>query len=64
MCNIRDKVIKMKRISVQSEIEKVIQQLENGPLISAQDFLDIGNYEAVKRALSRLNNEGKLTRVL
>jgi len=54
----------MKRISVQTEIEKAIQQLEQGSLISAQDFLDIGNYEAVKRALSRLNNEGKLTRVL
>ncbi|WP_376768326.1 DUF6088 family protein [Litoribacterium kuwaitense] len=27
-------------------------------------FLVIGNYEAVNRALSRLNNEGKLTRVL
>ena len=56
--------MKMKRISVQTEIEKAIQQLEQGSLISAQDFLDIGNYEAVKRALSRLNNEGKLTRVL
>ena len=55
--------MKMKRISVQSEIEKAIQQLEKGSLISAQDFLDIGNYEAAKRALSRLNSEGKLTRV-
>lgn len=56
--------MKMKRISVQAKLEEVLQTFEKGSLIVAQDFLDIGNYEAVKRALSRLHTEGKLTRVL
>lgn len=54
----------MKRATVQGEIEEAIKSLEKGSLITAQDFLEIGNYEAIKRALSRLNNEGKLKRVI
>lgn len=54
----------MGRISVQAKLEEAIQTLEKGTLIVAQDFLELGNYEAVKRALSRLCEEGKLTRVL
>lgn len=56
--------MRMKRISVQAKLEEVLQTFEKGTLIMAQDFLDIGNYEAVKRALLRLHDEGKLTRVL
>lgn len=54
----------MKRISIQAKLENAIQTFEKGTLIGAQDFLDLGNYEAVKRALSRLCSEGKLIRVL
>lgn len=57
-------MIKMKRISIQAKLEEIIETLEKGALVSAHDFLEVGNYEAVKRALVRLCEEGKLKRVL
>ena len=60
----KDEVIKMKRISIQAKLEAIIETLEKGALVSAHDFLEVGNYEAVKRALVRLCDEGKLKRVL
>lgn len=54
----------MKRISIQARLEEIIDTLEKGALVSAHDFLKVGNYEAVKRALVRLCDEGKLKRVL
>lgn len=54
----------MKRISIQAKLEEIIDTLEKGSLVSAHDFLEVGNYEAVKRALVRLCDEGKLKRVL
>ena len=54
----------MKQFAIQAKLEAIIETLEKGTLVSAQDFLEVGNYEAVKRALVRLCDEGKLKRVL
>lgn len=54
----------MKRISIQAKLEEIIDTLEKGSLVSTNDFLEVANYEAVKRALVRLWEEGKLKRVL
>lgn len=54
----------MKQIAIQAKLEEIIETLEKGALISAHDFLELGNYEAVKRALVQLCDEGKLKRVL
>lgn len=57
-------MIKTKRISIQAKLEEIIETLEKGTLVSAHDFLEMGNFEAVKCALVRLCDEGKLKRVL
>lgn len=44
----------MKRISIQAKLEEIIDTLEKGSLVSAHDFLEVGNDEAVKRALRGL----------
>lgn len=54
----------MKQIAIQAKLEEIIETLEKGALVSAHDFLEMGNDEAVKRALARLCEEGKLKRVL
>jgi hypothetical protein len=54
----------MKRISVQSEMEKELVGFEKGQLVTAQDFLHLGNYEAIKKSLHRLEKDGKVIRVL
>lgn len=54
----------MKRISVQSEIEKILIDFEKGQLVTAQDFIHLGNYDAIKKSLNRLEKEGKIIRVL
>lgn len=54
----------MKQFAIQAKLEAIIETLEKGALVSAHDFLEVGNDEAVKRALVRLCDEGKLKRVL
>lgn len=54
----------MKHIAIQAKLEAIIETLEKGALVSAHDFLEVGNDEAVKRALAQLCEEGKLKRML
>ena len=54
----------MKQTAIQAKLEEIIETLKKGALVSAHDFLEVGNDEAVKRALAQLSDEGKLKRVL
>ncbi|QRN85558.1 type IV toxin-antitoxin system AbiEi family antitoxin domain-containing protein [Clostridia bacterium] len=54
----------MTREMIQRLIEEHINNERNGDLFTIQDFLDYGNYDAVKMALSRLNKKGVLIRVI
>jgi len=47
-----------------SKIKNRIAEMDNGSVITIGDFLDIANYDAVKNALSKLEKEKVLIRVL
>jgi hypothetical protein len=50
--------------SIHQAIHHIIQQSQPGDLFVVSDFLMLGSYEAVKRALARMAEAGQLTRVL
>lgn len=54
----------MERTQVKEKIEKKIESYPKGFLFGSADFLDLGNYEAVKRALARLADEKKIIRIM
>ncbi|WP_373483823.1 DUF6088 family protein [Acetobacterium sp.] len=54
----------MERTQVKEIIENKIAGYSNGALFVSSDFLDYGNYEAVKRALARLADEKKIIRIM
>jgi len=49
--------------SVINQIEKAIKKKGRGQMFFARDFASIGNGEAIKKALQRLQNSGLLMRV-
>ena len=52
------------RPKYQSQIEERINLYQNGTAFSASDFLDIADANAVSQALFRMENEGKIRRVI
>ena len=52
------------REKIQKEIEKRIEKMEFGMVLSARDFSDISNQDASNKALSRLEKEGKIKRII
>lgn len=52
----------MKNLPIQKKLEEIMEALSKCALVSAHDFLAVGNYEAVKLALVRLCDEGKVNR--
>lgn len=52
------------RTFYQTDIEKRILNYENGYVFSAFDFRDIAGTDAINKSLSRLNEEGKIRRVI
>ncbi|MGB9578080.1 MAG: DUF6088 family protein [Halothiobacillaceae bacterium] len=53
----------MKRDIIQQRIEDKIRHDPRNSIYVLADFYDVGNYEAVKKALLRLTSAGKLVRV-
>lgn len=53
----------MKRDIVQQRIEEEIKRGPKNSIYVLADFYDVGNYEAVKKAVLRLTSAGKLLRV-
>jgi len=50
-------------MTIKKQIQSRIEINQSQPVWIIQDFLDLGNYEAVKKALQRLVNTNKLTRI-
>jgi len=53
----------MKKNNIQERIKNYIEKLPRNKVYSATSFRDFDNYNAVRKALSRLTKEGKLLRV-
>jgi hypothetical protein len=53
----------MKRDIIQQSIEEEIKRGPKNSIYVLADFYDVGNYEAVKKAVLRLTSAGKLLRV-
>lgn len=51
-------------IAQQSRIEEIIQQRDTGTIFSIYDFVTLGSYEGAKKALLRIEKEGKLERIM
>lgn len=58
-----DEVSKMKKNNIQERIKNYIEKLPRNKVYSTTSFRDFDNYDAVRKALSRLTKEGKLLRV-
>ena len=52
------------REKIQKEIEKRIELMKPGYVFSAKDFVDISTQDASNQALSRLDKEGKIRRII
>lgn len=52
------------RTMYKDKIKKRIEGMDNGSVIIISDFLDIANYDATKNALSKLEKEKELIRIL
>jgi hypothetical protein len=51
-------------MKLKDAILKHIESFPKGSVFVTKDFLDMGNYEAIRQALSRLAREGELRRVI
>ncbi len=54
----------MERNIIINSIKDKIHESKSGQIYTLTDFLDIANYDAVRKALSRLTKSGELIRVL
>ncbi len=54
----------MPKASVITKILERFRQTKHSEIFSAYDFLDLGEYHAVRKALLRLNEAGKIQRVM
>lgn len=54
----------MKRDRYQIEIKKIIDTYKAGYAFTSADFIDIANIDAVNKALSRLNENGYIRRIM
>jgi len=52
------------REKYQEEIEKRVNEFENGYAFTAVDFLDIADTDAVNKALSRMSDDNKIRRII
>mgnify|MGYP001218806741 CR=1 FL=1 len=52
------------REKYQEEIEKRVNEFENGYAFTAVDFLDIADTDAVNKALSRMSDDSKIRRII
>ena len=52
------------REKIQKEIEKRIALMQSGYVFSAKDFADISTQDAANQALSRLDKEGRIRRII
>lgn len=54
----------MERNIIINEVKNKLLNSKNGEVFIISDFLDIGNYDAIRKVLSRLVKEGCLIRIL
>ena len=52
------------REKIQKEIEKRIELMQSGYVFSAKDFADISTQDASNQALSRMEKEGRIKRII
>jgi len=51
-------------VSTTQKIENIISELDSEAVFISADFLEIGDYEAVRKALNRLAGKGVITKIM
>jgi len=53
----------MKRVTLKQKVERKIKRCRKRDVFTRKDFVDLGGYDQVGRALRQLTQEGKLVRM-